>query len=606
MGFSPRDLARRSVLGTFWISCTVTLAVAAGMLASGEMERGGSSQTGGARARTSEPTSPYFIELDAPSGVDFLHYNGATGELLLPEVTGAGGALFDFDNDGDLDLYVVQGAALKPGAHAGAAPWTGSGPPRDRLYRNDLRIDPDGSRTVRFVDVTEQSGIDARGYGMGVATGDFDNDGWIDLYVTNLGSNQLLRNNGDGTFTDVTVRSGTDDPRWSTGATFFDFDGDGWLDLFVTNYVDFDVGMKRECFSRGTARDYCNPAVYDPVPDRLFRNNGDGTFTDVSVQAGITRGLGRGLGVIAVDVNGDGWADVYVANDGDPNQLWINKSGSGVFTDEALLAGVALNRMGLAEGGMGIDAADPDGDGDEDLFVTNLDNESNTLYVNRGDGLFEDRTIDAGLLLPSLGLTGFGTRFLDFDNDGWLDLIVVNGAVRHLEPQIRAGDPYPLKQRNQLLRNVGGGRFVDVSSAAAGPSFERLEVSRGLASGDLDNDGAPDMVIFNNNGPVRVLLNRSASGRHWIGTRVFDSRARRDGFQARVEIVRPGARSLWRRVHTDGSYLAAGDPRVLFGLENDRSAQTIRVHWPGGRVDEFRDLAVDRYWVLEPGRARPQ
>jgi len=473
----------------------------------------------------------------------------------------------------------------------------GSGPEARgaRLYRNELRVAADGTRSVRFVDVTAQSRIDARGYGMGAATGDYDNDGWIDLYVTYLGSNRMFRNNGDGTFSDVTTKTGTDDGRWSTSATFVDYDRDGWLDLFVVNYVNFSVEMKRACFSAGSARDYCNPVVYDPAPDTLFHNNRDGTFSDVSVRTGIRRSAGRGLGVLALDVNGDGWIDLYVANDGDPNQLLINERGQ-TFADEALLTGVAVSRAGVAQGSMGVDAADVDGDGDEDLFVTNLDNESNTFYRNIGRGLFEDRTVEVGAF--KLGLTGFGTRFIDIDNDGWMDLVAVNGAVRHLNRQLQRGDPFPLKQPKLVLRNESGKRFVDVT-AQAGPSFERLEVSRGLSMGDLDNDGDSDLVVFNNSGRARVLLNAAASGRHWVGVRVLAGR--RDAVQTRLELPRRTG-SLWRRVQTDGSYLSASDPRVVFGLGAETTAQTIRVHWAGGKPEEFAALAVDRYWVLEAGK----
>ncbi len=532
-----------------------------------------------------------FVDVTAQTGLDFTHANGAAGELLLPEVIGAGGALFDFDNDGDLDLFAIQSGPL--GGRGSAADVR----PRvhHRLYRNDRS--PDGRVPVRFTDVTERGGITAAGYGMGAATGDIDNDGWVDLYVTNLGSNQLFRNNGNGTFTDITAKSGTDDPRWSTSATFFDYDRDGWLDLFVANYVNFSPSMKRGCFSAGSARDYCNPAVYAPTPDTLFHNNRDGTFSDVTQRSGVGVPSGRGLGVLASDFNGDGFTDLYVANDGDANQLWINERGSGVFRDEALLTGVAVNRMGQPQGSMGIDAGDVDRDGDEDLFVTNLDNEGNTLYVNVGDGLFEDRTTEFGLF--KLGFTGFGTRFIDYDNDGWLDVVVVNGAVRHLSQQVQKGDPYPLKQRSQLFRNDRGRRFEDVSSVA-GSAFAQLHVARGAATGDLDNDGDTDVVMFNNSGPARVLLNDVGHRRHWLGVRAIDSRYRRDAVQARVSIV--GQRGVARSVRTDGSYCVANDPRVLFGLGNDSAAQTVRVQWAGGQVEEFRNLAVDRYWTLESGK----
>jgi hypothetical protein len=528
-----------------------------------------------------------FVDRTAELGIDVTHVNGAAGELLLPEVIGSGGALFDADNDGDLDLFVVQGGAVP-----GAAPAAGAAP-TNRLFRNDL---VPGGR-ARFTDVTARSGLGVAGYGMGATTGDYDNDGWTDVYVTYLGSNRMFRNNGDGTFTDRTAATRTDDPRWSASAAFFDYDRDGWLDLVVVNYVAFSREMKRACFAANSARDYCTPSVYPPASTSLFHNNGDGTFTDVSARAGFARAPARGLGVIAADVDGDGWTDVYVANDGDPNQLWLNQRGTGVFKDDALLAGVALNRTGQPQGSMGVDFGDTDGDGDEDLFVTNLDNEGNTFYRNQGRGLFEDRTVEAGLF--KLGSTGFGTRLFDYDNDGWLDVAVANGAVRHLTAQAQAGDPYPLKQRNQLFHNDGGRRFTDVTDRA-GAAFVPLRVSRGLASGDLDNDGGTDLVIFNNSGPVRVLMNEAARGRHWLGVRVLDERGR-EALGAAIEVARGNGR-LSRRVHVDGSYGVASDPRVVVGLGSDAATPAVRVRWPGGRMESFAGLAADQYWVLQAGK----
>jgi hypothetical protein len=528
-----------------------------------------------------------FTDITGVSGVAFTHINGARGELRLPEVIGAGGALFDYDNDGDLDLLAVQGSAVRSGERREPAP-------RSRLFRNESSAS--GRGAVTFTDVTESSRLAVTGYGMGAATGDYDNDGWIDVYVTGLDSNRLLRNRGDGTFVDVTAATGTGDTQWSTSATFFDYNRDGWLDLFVVHYVNFSLEA-RGCFGADSARDYCNPAVYEPVADRLFRNNGDGTFADVTARAGLLRSSARGLGVLAADFNADGWLDLFVANDGDPNQLWINGGGTGSFTDEALLAGVAVNRHGQAQGSMGIDAADVDGDGDEDVFVTNLDNEGNTLYRNVGSMLYEDRTFEMGLF--RLGFTGFGARFLDYDNDSWPDLAVVNGAVRRSRDQLRSGDAIPLRQRSQLYRNDRGGRFADVT-ARAGPAFASLQVARGLAAGDLDNDGDTDLVVFNNGGPLRMLRNDIGQNQHWLGVRVLEGR--RDALHARVTLVARGARRALRRIQVDGSYCASSDPRVLFGLGADTSAKDVQVEWPSGAVEEFRALSVDRYWTLERGK----
>ena len=545
-----------------------------------------------------EQRGPVALMTDATerARIDFRHFNGETGDYLLPEVTGAGCALFDYDNDGDLDLYLVQGAVLKAADNPGPGHRPSEQPPHDRLYRNDHAAD--GTRGLRFTDVTAASGIRSIGYGMGVATGDYNNDGHIDLYVTNLGSNQLLRNNGDGTFSDVTTEAGVDDPRWSTSATFFDYDDDGWLDLFLASYVRFSTDMKRECFAQSSARDYCGPDSYDPVSDRLFHNRGDGTFEDVTESSGITAAFGAGLGVVAADFNCDGWTDIYVTNDGDPNQLWLNQRGTGVFQDQALLAGVAFNHMGQAEAGMGVDAGDFDGDGDEDLFMTHLEQESNTLYVNLGNGIFEDRTIQVGLHASSLNYTSFGTGFFDYDNDGWLDLLVLNGAVRIIERLARKGDPYPLHMPNQLFRNDGQGQFSDVTQKA-GPAFQLSGVSRGAAFGDLDNDGDTDVVVLNNNGRARALLNQVGNRNHWLGLRLLDQHGGRDSLQARVEVVGSDGRVFWRRVSTDGSYCSASDPRVLVGLGEDDQPQVVRSHWPNGNVEEWRDLAIDRYWTLK-------
>src|SRR6266404_2593534 len=425
--------------------------------------------------------SPIFKEVAQQTGLKFQHYNGMTGKLYLPEITGSGAALFDFDNDGDLDVFLVQGNVLEPNSKPESTqfPWRGTEPPRGRLFRNDLVIGKDGTHSLHCTDVTAKSGIVAEGYGMGVAVGDINNDGWPDLYLTNLGSNQMYLNKGDGTFVDVTKKSGTDDPRWSTSAAFVDYDRDGWLDLMLVNYADFNAANSPNCYAATSARDYCTPRVFRPPGNRLFHNKRDGTFEDVTVSAGAAKEFGHGLGIVTADFDGDGWMDIYVANDGDPNQLWINQK-NGTFRNEALLAGAAVNRDGQAEASMGVDAGDFDGNGTEDIFVSHLMDETNTLYVNLGNGFFEDRTREAGLALQSARYTGFGTLWFDYDNDGWLDLLVTNGAVRVLEDPAHKKDGHPLDQPNQLFRNAGKGSFIDVS-AESGEAFNRSAVGRGAA-----------------------------------------------------------------------------------------------------------------------------
>ena len=455
-------------------------------------------------------------------------------------------------------------------------------------------IRPDGTRSLHFTNVTEQSGIAAAGYGMGVAAGDFDNDGFSDLYLTNFGRNQLLHNNGDGTFTDVTAKSGTAVTGWSVSAAFVDYDRDGWLDLYVGSYLQYTVEGATPCFSPSGARDYCTPNTYRPLPGRLFHNNRDGTFADVTAKSRIASEFGPALGITAADFNGDGWIDLYVANDSQPNQLWINQQ-DGTFRNTALLAGVAVTQEGKAEASMGVDAGDFDNDGDEDLFVTEQTGEGHNLYVNDGTGSFADRSARSGLAAASLGYTGFGTAWIDYDNDGWLDLLTVNGAVQTIQALAQARDPFPLHQRKQLFHNLGNGAFADVT-AGAGRAFESSEVGRGAAFGDIDNDGDTDVVVANNNGAVRLLINTVGNRKHWIGLRLVAGR--RDALGARVAIVRKTGPALWRRARADGSYASANDPRVLVGLGESIEAPTVRVTWPDGRTDEWNGVAIDRYTTL--------
>jgi len=526
-----------------------------------------------------------FKEVAEQVGLKFQHYNGMTGKFYLPEITGSGAALFDCDNDGDLDVFLVQGNVLEPNTRP-------NGTLFGRLFRNDLNP----GKTLSFTDVTQKSGIVATGYGMGAAVGDINNDGLPDLYLSNLGSNQMYLNKGDGKFVDVTKESGTDDPRWSTSASFFDYDRDGWLDLMIVNYADFSVSNNPSCYAATTAKDYCTPRVFRAPGNRLFHNKGNGTFEDVTAAAGVEKEFGHGLGVVTADFNNDGWIDIYVANDGDHNQLWINQK-NGRFVNDALLAGCAVNRNGQAEAGMGVDAGDFDGNGTDDIFITHLMDETNTLYVNLGEGLFEDRTREAGLGMPGRRFTGFGTFFFDYDNDGWLDLFVANGAVQLLPELVRQKNPFPLGQPDQLFRNTGKGSFVEIVDE---PEFSLLEVGRGAAFGDVDNDGDTDFLVTNNNGPARLFLNQVGNRNHWLGLRLV-GKAGRDMLGAQVEIVVDDKRSLRRRVRTDGSYLSGNDPRVLVGLGAVTRVKAVRVRWPDGTVEEWKDLKINQYTILKEG-----
>ena len=546
---------------------------------------------------------PLFRDETTLVGIDFVHFNGMTGEMYMAENVGGGGALADFDGDGDLDLFLAQGAMLGPGRtlEDAVVPLRHPGPVVDRLYRNDLTAGTDGSSTLRFTDVTADSGLRSDGYGMGVATGDFDNDGRIDIYVTNFGSNGLFRNNGDGTFTDVTASAGADDARWSVPAAFFDYDNDGWLDLFVGNYVDFRIANHRECRSAGGYRDYCGPQVYAGVPDRLLRNRGDGTFEDTTISAGLGAANGRALGAVPADFNLDGWIDLYVANDGMANHLWMN-NGDGTFRDDALMSGCALNGDGAAEASMGVDAGDLDNDGDEDLVMSHIALETNTVYVNDGNAGFEDRSRPSGLGQPSWIYTGFGAGWLDFDNDSWLDFVVVNGAVATIEELHAAGDSYPFHQPNQLYRNTGGGLFEDVT-ARVGEAFASSEVSRGVAFGDVDNDGDTDFLVVNNNGPARLMINQLDNDNHWVGLRLIDPATSRDAFGAWVHVSGPGI-DVWRRVRTARSYAAASDPRLLIGLGTSTDVSEIVVQWPGGTTESWSSVPADSYTTLVRGTGR--
>jgi hypothetical protein len=542
-----------------------------------------------------------FSEQSIALGVDFRHFSGATGEYYFPEINGAGSALLDYDNDGDLDLYLVQGALLDPAASLDEAlfPPKSGEPVCDQLYRNDLFHDAMGSQRQRFVRVTPDSGIEGCGYGTGVTVGDYDADGWDDLYVSHFGPNRLWRNRGDGTFEDVTAAAGTEEDRWSTAAAFFDYDRDGLLDLYVGNYADFRVASRRRCFAQAGYPDYCGPKSYQPEPDRLFRNRGDGTFEETTLKAWTSEDYGYALGSIPADFDGDGWLDLYVANDQVPNQLWINQR-DGTFRNDALLGGCAVNSQGQPEASMGVDAGDFDRDGDLDLFMTHVVNETNTLFVNDGTALFEDRSVASGLGAASWRATGFGAAFLDYDNDGWLDLLAVNGGVTIQEELVGQGDPFPFGQRNLLFRNLGNGRFADVSGDG-GPAFESTHVGRGAAFGDLDNDGDVDIVILNDSGPVEILINEVGNRNAWAGLRLLGGPGGRDQLGAMVGAIPADGAPLWRLVRAAGSYASANDTRVLLGL-GQGGVTRFDVRWLDGRASSWRDLPDRRYVIL---RQRP-
>ena len=441
---------------------------------------------GRVRGASGEPA--IFRDVAVEAGLNFRHFNFATGRHYMPEIMGPGVALFDYDNDGDLDVYLIQGTRLdRDGKLLNPPPrgWK----PGNRLYKNLLAE----TGELKFVDVTEKAGVGHVGYGMGVAAGDYDNDGFPDLYVTNFGRNVLYHNNGDGTFTDVTREAGVDDPHWSTSAAWVDIDGDGWLDLFVCNYVDFTVEGNRGCFSPAGEPDYCTPKMYHAVPSRLFRNLRNGKFEDMTEASGINRAYGPALGVLCADFNGDGRTDIYVANDTAANQLWLNQ-GDGTFREAALDYGVAYSMDGLAKAGMGVTLADVENNGGQVLLVTNLTREGVTAFRGDARGQFDDVTAQLGLLQPTFGYTGFGTQWFDYDNDGRLDLFIANGGVTiggsALCRSIALCAAQPAVPQRGSRESASARR-----RSWAAPRFRRAGVSRGAAFGDIDNDGAIDIVV---------------------------------------------------------------------------------------------------------------
>jgi enediyne biosynthesis protein E4 len=516
----------------------------------------------------SAPCSVEFQDVARRAGIAFVHERGATPEHRLPETMGAGMAWLDYDNDGRMDLFVVQSGKLPQG---------GAG----RLYRNE--------GGGRFTDVTEKAGLRTKVYGMGAAAADFDNDGWTDLYVTGFGRNVLYRNNGDGTFSDVTEKSGTAGSGWSTSAAWGDLDGDGLLDLVVARYVDTAPEATFFCGDPATKRrDYCDPQLYAPMAPLLLHNEGHGTFRDVSAESGIGRSKGKGLGIVVSDFDGDGRPDIYIVCDTTMNLSFHNLGGNR-FDDESLASGLGVNVNGRPQGGMGVDAGDLDGDGRIDVGVTNFEAELNSFFANLGDGVFEDRSAASGFGGPSFAFSGFGLNFLDAGNRGALDAFVANGHVLDrpkLSVSTRAERPF-------LMENDGSGHFRE---AGCGDAFRGTYVARGSAVADYDDDGFPDIAMLPSGGAL-VLLHNGGNRNAWAGVRLEGTKSNREGIGARLTLVTDRGKQV-REVKAGGSYLSTSDPRVLFGLGSAGRVERLEIVWPSGIRQTVGELPLRKYTLV--------
>jgi hypothetical protein len=534
------------------------------------------------------PLLPVFADVTASSGIRFKHEASRTSEKYLPEAMGAGVAMFDYDNDGRLDLFFVNGALLQDPMSAGAAP--DKRDPRfwNRLYRNN----GDGT----FTDVTEKAGLQGHGYGMGVATGDYDNDGHVDLLVTNFGGNTLYHNNGDGTFTDVSRQAGVAGSGWCTGATFVDYDRDGRLDIIVARYVEWDFAANVYCGEhRQGYRAYCHPDQFKPISCLVFHNNGDGTFSDVSKACGMAASPGKALGVAVNDFDRDGWPDIFVANDSVAEQLFRNNH-DGTFSEVGLLSGAAYGENGGVFAGMGTDFADYNNDGWPDIFVNALANQKYMLFRNN-KGEFEDVTDASGVGAITLQHSGWGAKMVDYDNDGWLDLFIAQG---HVMDNIELTDPSLRYLETLLIMKNDQGKFRDVSSQS-GPAMKVPLAARGAAFGDLDNDGFIDVVINCNDGHA-VILHNQGNANHWLSIQLVGSASNRDGIGSSIRLVTEEGLELHGFVSTSGSYLSASDKRAHFGMGSSKKAKLVEISWPSGVVQRLESVAADQIITVHEAR----
>jgi len=518
------------------------------------------------------------------SGIHWVHTSGQSPEKYLPESSGPGCAFLDYDNDGWMDIYLVNSGKCDF--------FTPNSPLRNALYKNN--------RDGTFTDVTEKAGVGGGGYGQGVAVGDYDGDGLPDLYVTQYGRSILYHNNGDGTFTDVTEKAGVAAPGWSSSAVWFDYDNDGRLDLFVGRFVDFSKELNKPCgIHEDGQRHYCIPKVYSPMPSWLFHNNGDGTFTDVSKESGIASHPGKAWGVVATDINNDGLMDLFVANDTVANFLFVNR-GKGKFEEVGEVGGTAYSAEGRARSGMGVDSADFDQDGFMDLFVANLDRELFSLYRNNHDGTFDDHAGSTAIGNATRLMSGWGLKFFDFDNDGDLDLLLANGNPDDLIEQLHS----QVKYQEPMLLFHGTGKGFENISAQSGPLFAKALSARGLALGDFNNDGAIDVLISVNNGAPLLLRNNAGVRNHWLGIKLVGKKSNPDAVGARITYQAQDLRRSRMKVG-GGSFLSDHDPRVVLGLGTRTKIDWVEVKWPlPGAIERFTDLPIDRYVTLVEGQGK--